>query len=147
MPDHFKTKFVKDTPSRSGRGLHFDRSVAALAEVIGKHQAGGIRDIRKLVNCLNEEGVPSPNGKVFTYGTMQRVLARLKELHLGPGARDASAAASQRPPRLMSRQRRRSPISEGANAEAQRVRTRLTSDPASTVDYKAMTELLGPEGA
>jgi hypothetical protein len=81
---------------RRGRGGHFDRAVATLAPSINKFWSDGICDVRKLAELLNEAGIYAPSGRRFTYGTMHRVLRRLRELRLGSGPRSLSVAASRR---------------------------------------------------
>jgi hypothetical protein len=88
-----------EVAKRRGRGGHFDRKVEALAATVKRVRSEGVRDIRGLMKRLNETGIPAPNGKAFSFGSLRRVLRRMQQLYLGPGPRTMSAAASQRPPR------------------------------------------------
>src|SRR5271165_1798865 len=96
MPVHFIGQ-LGSTKRRGSRGRHFDEAIATLAPTINGFRAAGVHDVRKLAACLNDAGVPAPSGGRFTYGTLYRVLVRLRQLHLGMGPRTLSAAASQRP--------------------------------------------------
>lgn len=97
MPVIFKTS-PKVMPVRS-RTANFNEAVKSLAPAINKLRAEKIDDIRTLAKCLNDAGVPAPNGGPFTYGTMRRVLVRLGKLHLGSPPRTLPTAAAARPSR------------------------------------------------
>jgi hypothetical protein len=56
-----------------------------LAPVLAALRAAGIRDVRQLAGRLNERGLTAPSGRPFSYGTMHRILVRLKKLRLGDG--------------------------------------------------------------
>src|SRR4051812_29495189 len=103
--------------SRLGnRKAHFNARVWELAPLIQEHRTGH-QSIEQLANRLNDAGIPAPNGGVFTYSTMRRVLVRMGELRLGAGPRDVSTAATERPRRDYSRRSKR--------MRAQRVRAVL----------------------
>jgi hypothetical protein len=84
---------------RGNRARQFDLAVQALAPTIQRLQSAGIRDIRQLVERLKDEGELAPSGRPLSYGTMRRILRRLRELHLGLGPRTLTLAATQRPER------------------------------------------------
>jgi hypothetical protein len=89
---------VKAT-KRQARALMFDRAVKALAPAINELRSAGVRDIRGLMRRLNGAAMRAPTRGPFNYSSTRRVLRRIQELHLGPGPRTISTAASQRPPR------------------------------------------------
>jgi hypothetical protein len=84
---------------RGNRARHFDLAVVTLAPTIHALQTAGVRDIRQLAERLHDEGELAPSGRPFSYGTMRRILRRLRELHLGLGPRTLNLAAIQRPER------------------------------------------------
>src|SRR5438132_1480250 len=96
MPVYFKCQ-LESTERRGSRGRHFDAVIETLAPGINGFRSAGIHDIRKLVASLNDAGIPAPNGGPFTYGTLRRVLVRMRQLYLGPGPRTLATAATQRP--------------------------------------------------
>jgi hypothetical protein len=89
----------KHIAPRGNRARHFDLAVVTLAPTIQRFQSEGVRDIRQLAERLNDEGELAPSGRQFSYGTMRRILRRLRELHLGLGPRTLTLAATQRPER------------------------------------------------
>jgi hypothetical protein len=89
----------KHIAPRGNRARQFDLAVETLAPTIHALQSSGIRDIRQLAERLNDEGELAPSGQAFSYGTMRRILRRLRELHLGLGPRTLNLAAMRRPER------------------------------------------------
>jgi hypothetical protein len=87
----------KHIAPRGNRARHFDLAVVTLAPTIQRFQSEGVRDIRQLAERLNDEGELAPSGRPLSYGTMRRILRRLRELHLGLGPRTLNLAATQRP--------------------------------------------------
>ena len=82
---------------RGNRGRHFDLKVRTLAPSIAEVRASGSLDVRQIAKCLNERGLVGSSGRPLSYGAMHRILVRLEKLHLGPGPRTRSKAASNRP--------------------------------------------------
>lgn len=75
----------------------FDSAVRKIAPLINElREQKTCRSVRKLADKLNELCVPAPNGKLFTYGTMYRVLTRMREFELGCGPSSRSRAAQDR---------------------------------------------------
>jgi len=95
MPVFYRGAPLK--PKRNPRGQHFDTAVTRLAPFIAEARAAGHKSVVAIMDYLNENGVKPPTGKVFTAGTMHRILVRLEELHLGPGPRSVSDGAKARP--------------------------------------------------
>jgi hypothetical protein len=95
LPVIIQKKTKPQAPVRKGRGKGFDSAVKNRAPSISLLQAAGSRDIRKLVNQLNEGGLTAPSGRPFSYGTLRRVLKRMKELGLGPGTLTKSEAQAR----------------------------------------------------
>jgi hypothetical protein len=93
MPVVIHEKIKKQAPLRKGRGGGFDSAVKKRAPFIRLVQAEGCRDIRQLVEKLNEAGLTAPSGRPFSYGTLRRVLLRMKALDLGPGTRTKEEVA------------------------------------------------------
>jgi hypothetical protein len=87
------------TRKRGRRGQHFDTEVMRLAPYLADARQAGQKSEEAMIDYLNERGLPPPTGKVFTAGTMHRVLLRERELKLGPGPRSLSDAAEARPSR------------------------------------------------
>ncbi len=96
MPVVFHEKIKKEAPVRKGRGGGFDSAVKKRAPFIAMLQAAGCRDIRELLRQLNEAGLTAPSGRPFSYGTLRRVLLRMKALDLGPGTRTKKEAKAAR---------------------------------------------------
>jgi hypothetical protein len=94
MPVKFNLRSAEDHAATESR---FDAAVRRLAPVIRQlREDSARRSIRKLAERLNEMGLLGPNGKLLTYGTMRRILQRLRELKLGAGPSNRSRAASDR---------------------------------------------------
>jgi hypothetical protein len=104
MPVYFKGQ-LESAERRGSRGRHFDAAIATLAPAINGFRSAGIHDIRKLAIRLNDADIPAPSGGPFTYGTLHRVLVRMRQLRLGSGPRTLAAAATQRPARHYERRR------------------------------------------
>jgi hypothetical protein len=90
---------TEPTRKRGRRGQHFDREVERLAPYLAEARQAGQKSEAAMVNYLNERGVPPPTGKLFTAGTMHRVLVGERELKRGPGPRSSDDAARARPSR------------------------------------------------
>jgi hypothetical protein len=97
MPVHIVSKGKE--PRLKDHKAGFDQAVEALVPMIKQFRSEGSSNIRELAKRLNAAGRVAPSGRPFTYTTMRRVLKRMNELHLGPGPRSLSTAASQRTPR------------------------------------------------
>jgi hypothetical protein len=98
-------------PKRRGRGLGFDRRVAALAPAIKALRSEGVLAIHEIMKRLNDAGVAAPNSRRFSFGTTHRVVRRLKQLGLGEGPRSVSDALKQRPNSPRSPRQRPSDVS------------------------------------
>jgi hypothetical protein len=92
MPIIIQKKIKAEAPVRKGRGAGFDKEVRKRALFIVALQTAGCRDIRELVRRLNDVGLTAPSGLPFSYGTLRRVLKRMKEMRLGPGTRTKKEA-------------------------------------------------------
>jgi hypothetical protein len=97
MPVTFSPS-MQVAPRPGNRKAHFDARVRELAPLIQQHRTDH-QSIEQLANRLNEVGIPAPNGGLFTYSTLRRILVRIRELRLGPGPRNGSTAATERPTR------------------------------------------------
>jgi hypothetical protein len=98
---------TEPTRKRGPRGQHFDASVERLAPYLAEARQAGQKSEEAMIDYLNERGVPSPTGKLFTAGTMHRVLVRERELKIGPGPRPSYDAARARPSRAGQGNRRK----------------------------------------
>jgi hypothetical protein len=96
MPIIIQKKIKTEAPVRKGRGAGFDKEVRKRALFIAALQTAGCRDIREMVRRLNDVGLTAPSGRPFSYGTLRRVLTRMKELGLGPGTRTKKEAKAAR---------------------------------------------------
>src|SRR5262249_37902547 len=83
-------------PARHGRGLGFDRRVAALAPIFNALRSEGVHAIHEIMKRLNDAGVTAPSGGRFSFGATQRILRRLPQLGLGEGPRSVSDALRTR---------------------------------------------------
>jgi hypothetical protein len=125
--DQIMPVFVRGVPlkpKRKPRRQHFDNAVTRLRPFIAEARAAGHKRVKAIMNFLNEGGVKPPTGKVFTDGTMYRILVRLEELNLGPGPRSVSRAAEARPSRA------------GVGAEVKRAKYAPRTRPTSVDDRR-----------
>jgi hypothetical protein len=90
---------TEPTTKRGRRGQHFDKEVERLAPYLAEARQAGQMSEEAIMKYLNERGVPPPTGKIFTAGTLHRVLVRERELKKGPGPRSSYDAARARPSR------------------------------------------------
>jgi hypothetical protein len=74
---------TESTRKRGRRGQHFDKAVERLSPYLAEARQAGHQSEEAMVNYLNGRGVP-PTGKLFTAGSMHRVLVRERELKKGP---------------------------------------------------------------
>lgn len=82
----------------------FDSAVKKLAPSLDAlREQKALRAVRKLVIKVNELGILAPSGKRFTFGSMYRVLTRMRELDVGKGPRSRSLAAQDRETAYFSR--------------------------------------------
>jgi hypothetical protein len=91
--------YTEPTRKRGRRGQHFDREVERLAPYLAEARQADQRSEEAMIDYLNERGVSPPTGKLFTAGTLHRVLVRERELKRGPGPRSSYEAARARPSR------------------------------------------------
>jgi hypothetical protein len=118
MPVHIISK-PSTSVAQGNRGRHFDQAVRALAPAITEVRSAGVRDVRKLAEQLNKRGISAPSGRPFSYGTMHRILVRLKKLRLGDGPQ--SRFCKRRPPKSWVRSPRRSVNWSAIKGEAERL--------------------------
>ena len=91
--------YTEPARKRGRRGQHFDTAVERLAPYLAEARQAGQKSEEAMMNYLNERGVPPPTGRLFTAGTLHRVLVRERELKKGPGPRSSDEAARARPSR------------------------------------------------
>ena len=91
--------YTEPTRTRGRRGQHFDTAVERLAPYLAEARQAGQKSEEAMIDYLNEQGVPPPTGKLFTAGTLHRVLVGERELKTGPGPRPSDEAARARPSR------------------------------------------------